>query len=478
MRLSDILKPGNLDTIHELDDLCELIANLCKLSRVVITLKCHDGEHIVGCNETHESQVITSDLKTSWGLVSSHPLALGKKIWDGTIYWSATSSLPIELILKQAVYIFEKLELVHRLSQEKELLETVTDHLGDVVWMTDPNKNAMIYISRAYEYIWERPRRELINNPKSFITAIDERDRERVVAALGKQTHGNYREQYRIRTPSGIEKWIEDRAFPVVGEDGKVKLVVGIASDITAQKEAETLLDRQRSNLILSERFKSLGEMAGGIAHEINNPLAVAQVRIQLVKEILSRSAPDLNVVRSGVEIVDTMLDRVAKIIRSMRALARDSSDDEPIEKDLWDVIGDTLQFLSPKMKQSSVTFAVETPLHRKIRCRPSEISQALLNLLSNAYDAVEGKAGAWVRLDAVEDENSVTIRVTDSGSGIPMELFYKIWDPFFTTKAVDLGNGLGLPISKTLVERHGGSLTLDLTSENTRFLLRLPKAS
>ena len=109
------------------------------------------------------------------------------------------------------------------------------------------------------------------------------------------------------------------------------------------------------------------------------------------------------------------------------------------------------------------------------IECRPSQISQALLNLLNNSFDAVANLSHAWVRLDVVERDGSVELSVTDSGKGIAPELREKILQPFFTTKELGQGVGLGLSISNGLIESHRGMLRMDTRSSNTRFVVTLP---
>ncbi|HEX4924120.1 MAG TPA: ATP-binding protein, partial [Bdellovibrionales bacterium] len=110
------------------------------------------------------------------------------------------------------------------------------------------------------------------------------------------------------------------------------------------------------------------------------------------------------------------------------------------------------------------------------IACRPTQISQVLLNLLNNAHDAVAEQTEKWVKLDVRDLGDSVELSVTDSGAGIPPEIQEKIMQPFFTTKQIGEGTGLGLSISKGLVDSHHGQLRLDAKSKNTRFVVLLPK--
>lgn len=118
----------------------------------------------------------------------------------------------------------------------------------------------------------------------------------------------------------------------------------------------------------------------------------------------------------------------------------------------------------------------VELPHHEiKISCHPAQISQIILNLLNNSFDAVSVLEEKWVRLVVKENKNDVEIQVTDSGKGIPYEYQSKLTQPFFTTKASGKGTGLGLSISQVIAEAHHGELYLDKESKNTRFIVKLP---
>ena len=136
------------------------------------------------------------------------------------------------------------------------------------------------------------------------------------------------------------------------------------------------------------------------------------------------------------------------------------------------------MPFCMERLRQNSVELRVP-PVEKSLRidCRPTEISQVLLNLLNNAVDAVQPLAEKWVELKVRNAGNEIEISVTDSGAGIPEKIRDKMGQPFFTTKVVGHGTGLGLSISKGIVEAHGGRLSLDAECEHTRFVVMLPKA-
>lgn len=247
--------------------------------------------------------------------------------------------------------------------------------------------------------------------------------------------------------------------------------------DLTAQKEYEAIIDKQRLNLVSASKLAALGEMAGGIAHEINTPLTTIKIILEIVRRYLSDDIPKIEASLSSLDILDKTLDRIASIIKNLRSFSRDGSSDPFRAVNLRDIILETLSLSSEKIKQHNVNLIVDDfPSDLVIICRGVQIGQVLLNLLNNAFDAIENLEEKWIRVGVLSKPNSVQISVTDSGPRIPKEIVDKIFNPFFTTKELGKGTGLGLGISRKIAEDHKGTLFLDATSKNTRFVLDLPK--
>lgn len=167
---------------------------------------------------------------------------------------------------------------------------------------------------------------------------------------------------------------------------------------------------------------------------------------------------------------------RVMKIIRGLRSFAR-SGEADPMEMtSLLAIIEDTLEFCRLKIRENGIDLRVSAiDQSLQLKCRPVQISQILLNLVNNAFDAVRGSKERWIEVDAVDTPDEILISVTDSGSGIPVDVRERLFRPFFTTKDSHQGTGLGLAISRRIAEDHGGDISLDENSPHTRFVLRLP---
>jgi len=226
--------------------------------------------------------------------------------------------------------------------------------------------------------------------------------------------------------------------------------------------------------LVASARLSALGEMAGGIAHEINNPLAVIHA---LASDLVEQGDATPAEVAECCHHIVAYADRITKIVTSLRHIARDGERDPFDDTSVSKIVGQTLDLCRERFRQNSVEL-LTSPIDPAIRilCREVQVSQLLVNLLQNAFDAVqEQDAEKWVRLEVVAQDDRVILSVIDSGKGVPPALKERIMEPFFTTKPVGKGTGLGLSLSRQIAEEHGGTLELNEWDGHTCFSLGLP---
>lgn len=259
-------------------------------------------------------------------------------------------------------------------------------------------------------------------------------------------------------------KWLRHQVVPVL--DG----IVITSRDITIRKKAEM-------TLWSTEKMKSLGEMASSIAHEINNPLTIITGRsTQVLSKLKQAEVPDLTMVQS-MEKIESTAYRIAKIVKSLRSFSKDGERVPKSPNPLKSILDDTLELCRERFRNHQVELRVEKVPTSWILCSPVQISQALLNLLNNAFDAVlEAEPPRWIELRFERVSGKVRILVLDSGAGVPFDIVDKVMMPFYTTKEVGKGTGLGLSIAKTLVEANHGSLKLEAEQGHTCFSLEFPE--
>ena len=275
-------------------------------------------------------------------------------------------------------------------------------------------------------------------------------------------------EEY-IEISPGNHVWISWQVVPWHNLQGDIGGVVIACEDITYRKESEAKLNQ-------TAKLTALGEMAGGIAHEINNPLSIMKGFIDLMQKSVSRGQVDLVMFGQYLEKSSNTIQRISRIVQAMKRVSRDSSQDQKVSHGVNSLIDEVLDVVKEKFRVNGVRLDVDRlGIEVKIDCRPVEISQVLLNLLTNAFHAVEKTPGGWVRLSASIGPGRTRLTVKDSGPGIPKELREKIFQPFFTTKDIDKGTGLGLSISRKILENHDGKLYLDETIKETAFVAELP---
>ena len=261
--------------------------------------------------------------------------------------------------------------------------------------------------------------------------------------------------------------------------DGYTILGMSLDESSTIKMEKEVEVERARS--LEAARLASLGEMAGGVAHEINNPLSILKFAIHGMRKTLERvqSGEELSTVVDKLtpylDKSDNTIDRITKIIHGLRTFAREGKADPIEEIDLNGLIEDTMEFSKMKLKSLGIEFKLDIPDNFMVHARAVQLSQVLLNLINNAKDAIEDLESPWIQVLAVEVQGRKIIRVTDSGDGIPDSVMKKIFDPFYTTKGPQKGTGLGLSISRGLIQEMGGKFYYDDNKENTSFVISLP---
>lgn len=270
--------------------------------------------------------------------------------------------------------------------------------------------------------------------------------------------------------------WYSAKVNPIQKTSGQKRLASFLIRDISDKIEADDALDNERGKLLAASKMATLGEMAAGIAHEINNPLAIIQGKAWLLKKQVDENTIDPISFNTGLQTIHDTTIRISKIIHGLKAFARHGEKDPFVEATISSIIDDTMELCREKFKNNSIPVRIAGKRPYMLQCRSVQISQVFLNILSNAFDAIQGTIDPWVEVLIIELDSGIEVSITDSGKGISRAIQEKIFQPFFTTKEIGKGTGLGLSIAKGIIESHGGEFFYDKGGINTKFVIRLPK--
>lgn len=292
-----------------------------------------------------------------------------------------------------------------------------------------------------------------LNMKSALVVPMSSRDR--VLGALVFVTA----ESGRILLPADLE----------LAEALAARAAAAIDNSHLFRQVEQQLEERARTEaaLVKTERLATAGRLAATIAHEINNPLEAVTNLIYL-----ARSAP-AGESRRYLQMVEEELSRIAHITKMTLGFYRDSGAPTPV--DVSELVREVLALYEAKLRAKSIRVYTELEHPEQVFGSKGELRQVIANLVANAIDVLP--AGGALRVTAADSRGSVQLHVSDNGPGIPAENLTRIFEPFFTTKA-ELGTGLGLWVSRQIVEKHGGSIVVESTPAGTCFTIRLPSAA
>jgi len=358
-----------------------------------------------------------------------------------------------------------ELERLNReLSEERQFVSAVVETVGSLLIVTDAYGTA-VRVNRALCQLTGYKAEELTGRPvwETLLASPESELVERAFAQHGPRFHAVMPKTVEglLRTKSGEPRVVSWTNAALLDPSGSTEYVIGAGVDVTDRKEIQLRLQ-------ISDRMASIGTLAAGVAHGINNPLAYVISNLDYVQNKLARPWNELppEDVREARELIEESLegaDRVRRIVGDLRSFSR-QSDDRVQAVDLISVIERALNMAMNEIRHRARVVLKLEPVPR-VMGTESKLGQVVLNLLVNAAQAIE--AGNV-------DKNSITVRtlldkhgrprleIQDTGVGIPEEYLRRVFDPFFTTKPVGVGTGLGLSISHRIVSEFGGEIGIE----------------
>jgi len=265
----------------------------------------------------------------------------------------------------------------------------------------------------------------------------------------------------------------------VLGIAAIVSTTIGITRlTVNRLKEADSQMNTLNAQLMQSDKLAALGKMAAGVAHEINNPLAVILQKTGWMEDLLAeedfKNSKNLEELKLSIRKIEEHVERARKVVHNMLGFAR-RMEPRLEDVDVNETLKQTISILDNYARINNIEIrtdlAQDLPI---IASDQAQLQQVFLNLISNAIDAI-GKDGL-VAVKSGRLGQELRVRVSDNGRGIPEDLQKKVFDPFFTTKEKGKGTGLGLWISYNIIEKMGGTITLvSRQGEGTTFTVKLP---
>jgi len=363
-------------------------------------------------------------------------------------------------------------ELLKQLSDQKYALDQAA-----IVAATDA-KGVITYVNEKFCEVSGYDRDELVGkthriinsgfHPKSFFQDLWS------TISKGKVWRG----EVCNRNKKGELYWVFTTIVPFLDEVGRPLQYLSIRYEITELKEAQKIIVDQQEKLVAASRLTAIGEMAAAITHEINNPLGVILGRVEMLKSMLKDPELKRDDLLRVADTIEVTGHRIEKIVRSMKTMAHHQEEEKAEKVMVHQILEDALALSVHRFQNDGIRLEksdVSPSLYVEVRSH--QIVQVLVNLLNNSYDAIVSKPDKWVRIEVRVLGPKIEIIVTDSGPGIPLDVQKKMFNPFFSTKAVQYGTGLGLSISQSLLQKNGGSLEYDSQSPHTRFIVSLPRA-
>ncbi len=338
------------------------------------------------------------------------------------------------------------------LSRSKNKLSAVVHALPDNIFVIDQAESIGKTVKATIE--------------ESVVRRLIQGDESKKKLALS----GEEKKQFELVDPQTNNEY-EARVAPL--EDNKRLLVL---RDISQAKKLQRSLDEIKLHNIQAARLTEMAEVVGGLAHEINNPLAIIQGHVfQMHRNINPFNSAKI---KEGIEKIEKSASRISRILEGIKLFAADDVKEPLNIVSIDEIIGHVKSLCSQRLQNGSVPFAIRvSAVNMELECVKSQIVRVLVNLVNNAFDAVELLAEKWIDVSVNEVAEHIEFSVTDSGKGIPEEVRRKLMTPFFTTKEVGKGTGLGLSIARGVAKGHRGKLYVDENSVNTRFVFSIPKS-
>jgi len=370
--------------------------------------------------------------------------------------------------------------LEKELKETKEFLENIMESSVDGI-VTTNLKGQITYLNRAMEEILKYSKEEMAaKHISNFYVRGIQQAREIMEYLKRDESIKNY--EMEMKTREGESLAILASVFMLRDEEDRIIGTAGILKNMTEQKRLEADLKTAQANLIEASKMRALGELVSGVAHELNNPLMASQTILHVILKNLHEACPN----QERLELIKKCNDRIEKIVDHLKEFSRQTKPEFQMI-DINQPMENALLINGQQLLDHNISIVREMESHLpQIRGDSNQLEQVFLNLLSNAMDAMDEKKGtnkliirSYLASDGDTGPPSVAMLVKDNGVGIPEENLSKVLEPFFSTKPVGRGTGLGLSLCFGIIEAHGGRIDIkSQLNEGTEVTIFIPVTS
>jgi len=264
----------------------------------------------------------------------------------------------------------------------------------------------------------------------------------------------------------------------IVDFDNGEKAIWSIIQDLTEKKKTQQLLEEQKLQALKTSKMAALGHMSGGVAHEINNPLTIISGNTTMLKKSLIKDVLDKEKMAHRIETIESNIERISKIIQSLRLFSKEGDLSQREDLEINSILSYAEDMISERLKSYGISLNIVGNAESFVNVSKFQIGQVFFNLLNNSIDAVKDLQDRWIEVSIHERKNNIIIRITDAGKIEDEKVIENLFTPFYTTKDIGTGMGLGLSVSRGIVESYGGSLDVDTNDTNTCFVMIIPSCA
>jgi PAS domain S-box-containing protein len=391
---------------------------------------------------------------------------------DGQYRWFLSRGVPLKDSEGRILRWYGTNTDIEDRKEAEARLRLVIDTLPALVWSKLPDGSADFLNQRFLEYTGFSLEEGLGWGWMNEFHPEDRAEEEwRAAFAAGEP----FEREARLRRADGAYRWFLLRAVPLRDERGNVVKWYGTSTDIEDRKRAEEALQEAQDKLAHVTRTQAMGELAAAIAHEVNQPLTAIVTNANFSLRQLKGSSPNLDELRTAITEIVNDGTRASAVISRIRGLLVKGSP-RRTELDIKEIIQEVITLLRNELKRNRIQLRTELAANLpRVQGDAVQLQQVLINLIMNAVEAMQlsTEQPRKLLIRSAKNSDGIFVQVQDSGPGIEPALADGIFEPFFTTKAD--GIGMGLSISRSIIESHGGQLSLVSASQGALFQFTLP---